>query len=86
MGGNGGSAVDPMVAAAERMKLYCAAHPGSPSAIQRPQLFVREQLWIALLGPNVEEGIIGIGATVEGALRDFDGQYLARRKIPRSGT
>ena len=85
MGENGDSAVDPMVAAAERMKLYCAAHPGSPSAIQRPQLFVREQLWIALLGPNAEEGIIGIGATVEGALHDFDAQYLARTESSRNG-
>lgn len=78
-----GSSVDPMVAATERMKSYCAAHPASPSAIQRPRLFVREQLWIALFGPNAEEGIIGIGATVEGALHDFDTQYLARSQTPR---
>ena len=38
---------------------------------------MRRQLWIALLGPSVEEGIIGIGPTVAAALRAFDVQYLA---------
>jgi hypothetical protein len=65
------------VAAMEQMELYCEAHPGSPSAVRRPKLFVRGELWIALLGPSVEEGIIGIGATVTAALRAFDAQYLA---------
>jgi hypothetical protein len=65
------------VAAMEQMELYCAAHPGSPSAVRRPRLFVRGELWIALLGPSVEEGIVGIGATVTAALRAFDAQYLA---------
>ena len=68
---------DSTVAAMERMDLYCAAHPGSPSAARRPRLLFRNQLWIALLGPTVEEGIVGIGATVEAALGAFDTQYLA---------
>lgn len=68
---------NPALAAMERMELYCAAHPGSPSAARRPQLVYRGQLWIALLGPSVEEGIIGIGETVEAALRAFDAQYVA---------
>jgi hypothetical protein len=64
-------------AAMEQMELYCQAHPGSPSAVRRPRLFIRGELWIALLGPSVEEGIVGIGATVTAALRAFDVQYLA---------
>jgi hypothetical protein len=68
--------------AIKRMDLYCAAHPGSPSAARRPQLFLRSHLWIALLGPSVEEGIVGIGATVEAALRAFDAQYLAGLRPP----
>ena len=63
-------------AAIDQMKLYCVAHPGSPSAVRCPQLFVRGELWIALLGPNVEEGIVGIGPTVPAALRAFDTQDL----------
>ena len=74
---NGQHVLDSTMAAVERMELYCAAHPGSPSAARRPQLLYRGQLWIALLGPSVEEGIVGIGQTVEAALRAFDAQYLA---------
>ena len=69
--------MDYALAAMSQMQLYCEAHPGSPSAVRRPRLFVRGELWIALLGPTVEEGIVGIGATVTGALRAFDAQYLA---------
>jgi hypothetical protein len=45
--------------------------------MRRPQLSSRGDLWIALLGPNVEKGIVGIGPTVDPALRAFDAQYLA---------
>lgn len=64
------------------MEIYCEASPGSPSAARRPQLLFRGQLWIALLGPSVEEGIVGIGQTVEAALRAFDAQYLAGLRPP----
>lgn len=73
----GGRSLDYAAAAAEQMEEYCAVHPQSPSAVRRPQLFVRGDLWIALLGPSVEEGIVGIGSTVPTALRAFDSQYLA---------
>ena len=69
--------MDYALAAMSQMELYCEAHPGSPSAVRRPRLFVRGELWIALLGPSVEEGIVGIGPTVTAALRAFDAQYLA---------
>src|SRR5215475_7488784 len=63
-------------AAIEQMNIYCSAHPKSPSAIRRPKLFVRSDLWIALLGPSIEEGIVGIGPNVAAALRAFDAQYV----------
>ena len=47
-----------------------------------PQLSVRGDLWIALLGPNVEEGIVGIGPTIPAALRAFDTQYLVGLRAP----
>src|SRR5437899_3624651 len=77
--------LDPTTVAIERMERYCAAHPGSPSAARRPQLFLRSQLWIALLGPSVEEGIVGLGQTVDAALRAFDAQYLAGLRPPADG-
>jgi hypothetical protein len=69
--------MDYAATAMEQMKLYCTAHPTSPSAVRRPRLSFRSELWIALLGPTMEEGIIGIGPTVATALRAFDAQYLA---------
>src|SRR5437773_10463941 len=69
-------------AAIEQMELYCVAHPGSPSAVRRPRLFFRSELWIALLGPSIEEGIVGIGSTIAATLRAFDTQYLAGIRPP----
>jgi len=66
---------DYAAAAIEQMDIYCAAHPNSPSAMRRPKLFVRSDLWIALLGPSIEAGIVGIGPNVAAALRAFDAQY-----------
>jgi hypothetical protein len=73
---------DYATAATEQMEFYCAAHPSSPSAVRRPRLFVRSDLWVALLGPSLEEGIVGIGPTVATALRAFDTQYLAGMRPP----
>lgn len=74
--------VDYATAAIEQMDLYCTAHPGSPSAVRRPKLFFRSDLWIAQLGPTIEEGIVGIGPTVAAALRAFDAQYRAGGRPP----
>ena len=74
--------VDYAATAVEQMEHYCVEHPGSPSSLRRPQLFFRGDLWIALLGPNVEEGIVGIGSTVGAALGAFDAQYLAGQRPP----
>jgi hypothetical protein len=73
---------DYSIAAVEQTESYCRAHPGSPAAVRRPQLFFRGELWIAVLGPSVEEGIVGIGPTVAAALRAFDVQYLAGLRPP----
>ena len=68
--------------ALDGMESYCAAHPDSPSALRRPNLSFRNGLWIALLGPSVEEGIIALGDSVEAALRAFDAQYNVRLQPP----
>jgi hypothetical protein len=71
-----------MKAAEERAKLYFAAHPRSPAAVRRPTLSSRSGLWIAVLGRNIEEGVVGFGSSVEGALRAFDAQYLNSLRPP----
>jgi hypothetical protein len=68
--------------AMEQMELYCAARPGSAAAVRRPRLLFRSELWIAVLGPSIEEGIVGIGPTIAAALRAFDAQYLAGLRPP----
>ena len=50
--------------------------------MRRPQLRMRGQLWIAILGPSIEEGVVGIGPTIEAALRAFDAQYLVGLQPP----
>jgi len=62
----------------ERAELYFSAHPGTPSAVRRPQLSKRSGTWVALLGTDLKKGVAGFGLTVEAALRAFDSQYLAR--------
>ena len=64
------------IEAVREMERYCNAHPATPSALKRPQLLFRGGVWIALLGRNIPEGIVGFGYTVEAALRAFDAQYL----------
>jgi len=61
--------------ALEGMESYCATHPNSPSAVRRPRLFIRGRTFVALLGPSIEEGIVGFGDTVQAALWAFDRQY-----------
>jgi hypothetical protein len=67
------SAPDPV---AQRVDAYVASHPRSPAAVRRPKISHRNNVWIALLGASVQDGIVGLGLTVEAALRAFDAQYL----------
>lgn len=62
-----------------RMERYCREHPRSPSAVRRPKIMIRGSSCIALLGSTLQDGIAGIGATVEAALRAFDSRYAALR-------
>jgi len=60
---------------AETREKYYTAHPRSPSAAHRPRVFFQNNVWVALLGRSIEEGIAGFGSTVEAALAAFDAQY-----------
>src|SRR5215212_5655367 len=61
--------------AAKRMDLYCVSNPQSPVAKRRPSLQRRGNVWVALLGRSVQHGVVGLGLTVDAALRAFDVQY-----------
>ncbi|MDQ6655744.1 MAG: hypothetical protein M3Y80_08030 [Verrucomicrobiota bacterium] len=73
----------PDVVSAEQIAQYCAEHPRSPAAVRRPKVMRRGRAFIALLGSTLEDGIAGIGNTVEQALVEFDLQYSARLRPPR---
>jgi len=60
----------------DRMERYCTLHPHSPSAVRGPELSRRRGTFIVLLGHSLDNGIVGIGNTVENALRAFDLQFL----------
>lgn len=62
------------------MERYCEQHPRSPSAVRRPKLMRRGSSWIALLGSTLEDGIAGLGSSVNGTLRAFDAQYRNSQK------
>ena len=62
---------------------YCRLHPRSPAAVRRPKVMIRGRSFIALLGSTLEDGIAGIGSSVEGALSAFDVQYSNRLRPPR---
>jgi hypothetical protein len=70
------------VAARHRAELYCELHPGSPSAIRSPKIFLKSGVWTALLGKSVGQGIAGFGPTVEAALATFDREYLNYLRQP----
>ena len=75
-----------MVAARQRAELYCESHPGSPSAVRSPKVFIKSGVWTALLGKDVRHGIAGFGPTVEAALRAFDREYLEYLRQPREAS
>lgn len=52
---------DGTLAAMQEMEFYCVAHPESPAAVRRPRLSIRGRTVVALLGPTIEEGIVGLG-------------------------
>ena len=63
------------------MDSYFVRHPGSPAAVRRPHLYLAGATFVALLGRNVEEGIVGLGMTIEAAFRAFDFQYLKSLRL-----
>ena len=70
--------------ATREMEDYCALHPRTPAAVRRPQLSIRRGTWVALLGPSIKDGIVGLGSDVSAALKAFDRNYLAILRPPGS--
>jgi hypothetical protein len=71
-------------AAALLVEQYCVDHPNSPSAVRRPGVFREGDTFIAILGRDLQHGIVGLGNRVESALRAFDLQYCNALRPPES--
>ena len=55
--------------------IFCRS-PRQSQRGQRPKVFRQGDTFIVLLGRDVQDGIVGLGNTVESALRVFDLQYF----------
>jgi hypothetical protein len=66
------------------IEVYCLQHPRSPAAVRRPRVCMRGAACIAVLGEDMQSGIVGIGSTVDAALRAFDIQYANALRPPRA--
>ena len=51
-----------------------------PSVLYRPTLSKDGKSWIALLGENLQVGVVGIGDTPHKAMLDFDNEFYGRTK------
>jgi hypothetical protein len=78
----GASMVNGASEAIDAVEQYFANHPRSPSAVRRPKVSKQGDTFIALLGRDVQHGIVGLGNTVDNALRAFDSQYLSALRPP----
>jgi len=72
--------------AALLVEQYFVDHPRSPSAVRRPKVFRQGETFVALLGCDVQHGIVGLGNTVENALRTFDLRYCNALRPPEART
>jgi hypothetical protein len=53
--------------------------------VRKPKVFRQGDTFIVLLGRDLQHGIVGLGNTVESALRAFDLQYCNALR-PREAT
>ena len=45
---------------------------GTPSAIFRPKIYIDGNMWCALYGDNIQDGVAGFGFSPSAAMFDFD--------------
>jgi len=56
----------------------------APSTHFRPRLFPDGNMWCALYGENLQEGLAGFGKTPEGAMADFDHNFRCQTLQPNA--
>lgn len=53
----------------------------APSAVFRPKLFIDGDLWCALYGDNLQDGVCGFGDSPENAMSAFDEAWREPLKL-----
>ncbi len=56
----------------KEVEKFLEEHPLSPAGRLRPRLGQTSGMWLALLGPSVQEGKVGFGTSPVSALRAFN--------------
>lgn len=72
---------------------YAAAMMAAPSVLYRPALYPDGNMWCALLGDNLQEGVAGFGETPAKAMEAFDKAFATDRtpaaalasRVPKQG-
>lgn len=54
-----------------------------PSVLYRPALSIDGNMWCALYGANLQEGVAGFGETPEKAMLDFDKNWRSAQCLTR---
>lgn len=70
--------VDAVRSASEEV-MAAAKEQSRPSVLFKPKLSLDGNAWIALLGDNLQEGVVGTGRSPEEAMRDFDISWTTRQ-------
>jgi hypothetical protein len=69
----------------EDVEEYLEDHPGSPAAQLRPKIGMADDVWLAFIGPELQEGASGLGQTPRDALDDFNRHFM-EPLISRNGS
>ncbi len=54
-----------------------------PSVVLKAKVYPDGDMWCALYGDNIQEGVCGFGKTPDKACRDFDNNWKTQEMNPR---
>jgi hypothetical protein len=69
----------------EDVEDFLETYPRSPAAQLRPKLGVVGSVWLAYIGPKLQQGASGLGQTPRDALEDFNLRFM-EPLISRNGS
>jgi hypothetical protein len=69
----------------EDVEDFLETHPRSPAAQLRPKFGIIGSVWLAFIGPELQQGTSGLGPTPRDALEDFNLRFM-EPLISRNGS